>query len=69
MSNPFKKITNNAETSKNKMYSNEELTASKASATQCKSCGAPRPINSNLEKCDYCGLPFMENVHNLKADS
>lgn len=68
MSNPFKKITNDAETSKGKMYNHKERTETSVFSNCCESCGAPRPKNSNLVKCDYCKTPFMENVQNFKAD-
>ncbi|RKR13513.1 coiled coil protein [Maribacter vaceletii] len=68
MGNPFKKITNNAETSKSALHDRGKSTSTSVSTIQCNSCGAPRPKNSNLAKCDYCRLPFMENVENFKAD-
>lgn len=69
MSNPFKKITSNAENSKSEIYDKEKRSETSVSSRKCNSCGAPRPKNSNLEKCDYCRLPFMANVQNLQADS
>lgn len=69
MSNPFKKITTNAENSKGQMYAESIRTETSVVSKRCESCGAPRPKNSNLVKCDYCKTPFMENVQNFKADS
>lgn len=69
MSNPFKKIAINAETSRGKMYTQGERTETSAASKSCEACGAPRPRNSNLVKCDYCKTSFMKNVQSFNADS
>lgn len=69
MSNPFKKITINAETSKGKTHTQGIRTETLVVSKSCDSCGAPRPKNSNLVKCDYCKTPFMKQVKHFKADS
>ncbi len=57
MTNPFKKINQNAKHSKKEWASEKE--ASVVKSKQCTSCGAPRPKNTNLTTCDYCGTHFM----------
>jgi len=69
MTNPFKKITSNAETSKSKSYAQAEQTETRVTTKTCGTCGAPRPKKTNLVKCDYCQQPFMVGVQNFKADS
>ncbi|MFD2589121.1 hypothetical protein ACFSQJ_19510 [Croceitalea marina] len=69
MSNPFKKITKNAEESKSQMHSQGQRTETGAASKSCSTCGAPRPKNTNLVKCDYCKTSFMENVSSFNADS
>ncbi|WP_430907653.1 hypothetical protein [Maribacter sp. 2-571] len=69
MSNPFKKIVKNAETSKSTMYVQEDRTVAKVSVKSCDSCGAPRPKNTNLVRCDYCRQPFMNDVPSIKSDT
>ncbi|SMC65334.1 hypothetical protein [Cellulophaga tyrosinoxydans] len=68
MSNPFKKITTNAQNTKSTLYASEEKTAS-SYALACASCGAPRPKKSNLATCDYCKAPFMNTNTVINADS
>lgn len=69
MSNPFKKITTNAETSKSDLHSRGQQTETRTSSESCKTCGAPRPKKTNLVTCDYCRQPFMANVDFFKEDS
>lgn len=57
MTNPFKKITTNAETTKKEWKGLKAESTTKAK--QCHRCGAPRPTNTNLVACAYCGTPFM----------
>jgi hypothetical protein len=69
MSNPFKKIVTNAQTSKNTMYKEDEQKQTIVTTKSCGTCGAPRPKKSNLVKCAYCRQAFMINVQNFKSDS
>ena len=69
MSNPFKKITTNAVTSRSEINTRDQKIETTVASICCDGCGAPRPKNSNLVTCDYCRKPFMENVKNFKADS
>jgi len=57
MANPFKKTTKNATKSK-KVYGTERV-VSETETKKCKSCGAARPVGTNLTTCDYCGYKFM----------
>jgi len=66
MSNPFKKITKNAETSKKKW--DGIRTEATSSTKTCKGCGAPRPKKTNLTTCNYCGFTFMDIDVEIKAD-
>lgn len=66
MGNPFKKITKNSEETKKKWDS--EKVASEVSSKKCTGCGAPRPKNTNLTTCDYCGLKFMDINDVIKPD-
>lgn len=67
MSNPFKKITKNSEETKMKWEGVK--TGSKISTTACKCCGAPRPKNTDLTNCDYCGFKFMDIDTKIKSDT
>lgn len=66
MSNPFKKITKNSESTKKQWDSFKET--SSVNAKQCSACGAPRPKKTNLTTCDYCGSIFMNIAIEIKAD-
>ena len=68
MSNPFKKISKNAEESTNTEYYYEVTKGSKVSSKQCDSCGAPRPKNTDLTSCDYCKTPFMSITKKITTD-
>ncbi len=65
MPNPFKKITNNANTT-TKKYGTERAT-SETKTRKCEDCGAARPSDTNLTTCDYCGFRFMEIEGEIKA--
>jgi hypothetical protein len=57
MGNPFKKLANNAkETAKAWAGDKKEpgITSEK-----CPQCGAPRPANTNIANCSFCGFQFM----------
>lgn len=66
MSNPFKKIINNSNTTK-KIWSEEKI-ESKTDTKKCNSCGAARPKETNLTTCDYCGFKFMTIDAKIKTD-
>jgi hypothetical protein len=66
MSNPFKKITKNAENSKKEWDS--VRTSADAKTKQCDGCGAPRPKGTDLTICNFCGGQFMEIDVEVKAD-
>lgn len=66
MSNPFKKITNNANESK-KIYGTERQT-SETKTKKCEGCGAARPKDTNLTTCDYCGFKFMTIENEVRID-
>lgn len=59
MSNPFKKIVQNTKESE-KHYSKGAKTTSEIKTRVCKNCKAPRPADTNLTTCDYCGFKFMD---------
>lgn len=69
MSNPFKKIADNSKTSKNKSQFKDSKTSSEVSSNTCGQCGAPRPKNTNLTTCDYCGFRFMDIDTIVKSDT
>ena len=66
MSNPFKKITKNAEKTKKKWDSIKET--STVNSKQCETCGASRPKKTNLTTCDYCGTRFMNINEKINPD-
>jgi len=57
--NPFKKASNDIKKSKNlnKMNKYKE---SDAKARTCPNCGAPRDVDSDISRCEYCGYIFMK---------
>lgn len=65
MSNPFKKITDNANKTQKKWERNE---TSEAKTRKCDGCGAARPKDTNLTTCDYCGFKFMTINTEIKTD-
>jgi len=69
MSNPFKKISNNALGSKNTMYNSKVRDEASVKTRDCDTCGAPRPKNSNLVVCSYCKTTFMDIGINVKSDN
>lgn len=68
MSNPFKKIASNAEVTKNKNLNKDFKTSSNVNSRTCEQCGAPRPKDTNLVECDYCGFKFMNINVTIKSD-
>lgn len=69
MENPFKKIGDNAKKTKSKtQFKDEKKTATVQSRT-CEQCGAPRPRNTDLATCDYCGFKFMDIGTTVKSDN
>jgi ribosomal protein L37AE/L43A len=58
MSNPFKKISANAKETAKKWDSNKQ--AATIDSRKCPQCGAPRPVNTDIADCSYCGYKFME---------
>lgn len=69
MANPFKKITKNAEDSKSQLHDSGQRKQTGVASKSCATCGAPRPKDTNLVRCDYCKTSFMENVTSFKSDS
>lgn len=69
MSNPFKKIADNAKNTKNVQQHIGVKTVTSSYAMACETCGAPRPKNTNLSICDYCRSPFMQINYTIKSDS
>lgn len=67
MPNPFKKIIKNTEESEQAYKRGAKIT-SKIKTRVCENCGAPRPTNTNLTTCDYCGFKFMDIDAEIKAD-
>ncbi len=65
MSNPFKKIVNNANNTKKHW---ERIERSEANTIRCSNCGAARPQDTNLTTCDYCGYRFMSIENVIKTD-
>jgi len=66
MSNPFKKITANANETQ-KTYGTENKDSG-VDSKKCKNCGAARPSDTNLTTCDYCGYRFMAYEGEIKVD-
>ncbi len=66
MLNPFKKIRENAESTKKKW---EHREVSELTSKKCINCGATRPKDTNLITCDYCGFKFMDIDTEIKADN
>lgn len=54
VSNPLLNILGNAVKSSIKY----DQTASGLETKTCKSCGAARPVDTDLKTCDYCGFQF-----------
>jgi len=65
MGNPFKKITGNANDSKQEY---EKRETSEATTRKCPNCGAARPKDTNLTTCDYCGYEFMQIDAEIRVD-
>jgi len=65
MSNPFKKIAQNAKDTQKKYGSENQ--ESGTSSRKCEGCGAVRPSDTNLTTCDYCGFKFMTIDSEIKT--
>ncbi len=59
MSNPFKKISENAKKTKAEKQWKNAKDSSEIGAITCRNCGAPRPKDTDIRKCEYCGYEFM----------
>lgn len=66
MKDLFKKLATTAQASK-KTFSSEKK-SSEINTKTCASCGTPRPLTTNLVKCDYCKTPFMKITTTINAD-
>lgn len=67
MANPFKKIIKNTEES-SQAYKRGSKTTSEIKTRMCENCKAPRPADTNLTTCDYCGFKFMNIDQEIKTD-
>lgn len=56
MKNPFDKIKKKTDETALKWETKEN---SSIETKTCKTCGAPRPKNTNIVICDFCGNNFM----------
>ncbi|MBS9766173.1 MAG: hypothetical protein KGV44_01380 [Flavobacteriaceae bacterium] len=68
MPNPFKKIIKNTESS-NPTYKKGRKNHSEVKTNICPNCKAPRPVDTNLTTCDYCGFQFMNIDVKIKPDN
>lgn len=68
MTNPFQKIIKNTEENEEPLYKKGRKETSEINTRTCPHCSAPRPINTNLTTCDYCGFKFMDIDVEIKAD-
>ena len=64
--NPFSKYTKIAKETKKDWQEHKE--DSNNYTRKCENCGAARPKDTNLIKCDYCGFIFMEINIQIKKD-
>lgn len=69
MANPFKKISKNAEDTKSERDSESLKRISGVESRTCEQCGAPRPKDTNLTTCGYCGYKFMTVYTDIKSDN
>ena len=69
MSNPFKKIAKNAESTKSEKQWKDAKTSSSVASRTCEQCGAPRPKDANLTTCSYCKFKFMDIDTVIKSDN
>jgi len=69
MSNPFKKIAKNAESTKSETQWKGSKKNATVKSTTCQQCGAPRPKNTDLTTCDYCKFKFMDIDVVIKSDN
>jgi ribosomal protein L37AE/L43A len=64
MNNPFKKVADiSKETAKK--WDNVKEEPSVQTVT-CPQCAAPKPVNTNIATCAYCGFKFMDITVNIK---
>lgn len=64
--NPFKKIIKKSNDTQ-KRWDTDNLEASVKTRT-CDGCGAPRPKQTNLTTCAFCGFKFMTIDVEIKND-
>lgn len=57
MKNPFDRLAKNSKESAKKWKNVKD--AHRITSICCEQCGAPRPINTDIAKCAYCGHRFM----------
>lgn len=69
MSNPFAKIVQNTTDSEKFDAQKKPNTTSEVKTRVCANCKAPRPTNTNLTTCDYCGFAFMDIHAEIKSDN
>ncbi|MDP5229634.1 MAG: hypothetical protein NWQ38_04520 [Cellulophaga sp.] len=69
MSNPFKKIADNAKNTKNVQQHLGAKSITTSYVVDCETCGAPRPKNTNLTTCSYCKSVFMNTNTTIKPDA
>jgi hypothetical protein len=58
MSNPFKKISDTSRETAKKW--DNTRTAPAVQTITCPQCAAPRPVNTDIATCAYCGYKFMD---------
>lgn len=68
MPNPFKKIVKNTQESELSCKKGEKST-SEIKTRVCENCKAPRPVDTNLTTCDYCGFRFMDIEVEIKSEN
>jgi hypothetical protein len=66
MSNPFKKISDTSRETAKK-WDNTKITPAVQTIT-CPQCAAPRPVNTNIASCAYCGFRFMDLTVIIKPE-
>ncbi len=68
MPNPFKKIAKNAKETKAKKQWEGVKEESDTITRSCDSCGAPRPKNTDIRNCAYCGFQFLQIENEIKIN-
>lgn len=64
MSNPFKKISATSKETAKKWDNTREEPA--VHTVTCPQCAAPRPVNTDIATCAYCGFKFMDVTVKIK---